>query len=186
MDLHQPYAGVLYLPDRTMRQGTSSVMLADGQTVAQVRWHAMSAHQAFEVLDAADGTVVASGGLEHALGRRYTVHGPDGHQVLADLKLGVLHPFDGATLALADGTTLGMHGRPAGQHFKFLRDGAVIGQIGPTSHTLLTLHPDSYEFALDVPVMSIATAIGLAQTVREAAKAIRAHEHNSNAGFMFN
>lgn len=170
----------LYLPDKPALQGHSPVLLADGQTViAQVRWHAVSAHQAFDVLDAANGAVVASGRLEHAMGRHYTVHGPDGHQVLAELKLGALRPFDGASLVLPDGTTLGMHGRPTGRHFDFIRGGVVIARIGPTANRLFSLHPDSYEFALDAPVLSIAAAIGLAQTVREAAKAIRHREHNA-------
>jgi hypothetical protein len=178
VDLYQPYAGVLYLPDKPVFQGVSPVLLADGQPVAQLHWHAMSAHQAFEVLDPESGAVVASGRLEHALGRRYAVHGPDGHSVLVELKLGVLRPFDGATITLADGTTLGIHGRPTGRHFAFLRDGAVVAEIRPTTG-LFSFHPDSYEFALDTPVLSIAAAVGLAQAVREAAKTIRRHEQDS-------
>jgi hypothetical protein len=178
VDLYQPYTGVLYLPDKPAAQGVSPVLLADGRTVAQLRWHVMSAHQAFEVLDPESGAVAASGRLEHALGRRYAVHGPDGRSVLVEVKLGVLRPFDGATITLAGGTVLGLHGRPTGRDFDFIQDGAVIAQIRPTTG-LFTFHPDSYEFDLPAPVLSIAAAVGLAQALREAAKAIRRHEQNN-------
>lgn len=178
MDLYQPYTGVLYLPDKPTAQGVSPVLLADGRPVAQVRWHVMSAHQAFEILDPESGAVAASGRLEHALGRRYAVHGPDGHSVLVDVKLGAFRPFDGATITLADGTVLGLHGRPTGRDFDFIRDGSVIAQIKPTTG-LFTFHPDSYEFALPTAVLSIAAAVGLAQALREAAKKIRHHEQNN-------
>ncbi|MBR7837492.1 hypothetical protein KDL01_29705 [Actinospica durhamensis] len=183
MDLHQPYTGVLYLPDKPS-QGITPVLLADGQPVAQLRWHTMSAHQAFEVLDPASGAVVASGRHEHVLGRRYAVHGPDGDSVLAELKLGAFRPFDGATITLADGTALGLHGKPTGRHFDFLKDGAVIAQIRPTTGAF-THHPDSYEFDLPTPVLSIAAAVGLAQALREAVETIRRHEQTNARNRVF-
>jgi hypothetical protein len=174
MSLDAPFTGTLYLPDKVITSGTSPVMLADGQTVAQVQWHVWTVRGRFEVLDPA-GTVLAEGSAQGLSRRRYAVRRPDGRP-LVDLKLGVLRPINGSTVTLASGRLVSVR-QPSvwsDRRFEILTNGRPAGRIRPTTG-VFSFHRDSYEFELTVPVLSIIEAVGLAQALRAAVRSRRAH-----------
>jgi hypothetical protein len=165
MSIDEPFTGTLYLPDKVVPSGTSPVMLADGRTIAQVRWHFWTVRHRFEVLDPA-GTELAEGGGRGLALRRYVVRRPDGHP-LVELRLGLWRPINGSTVTLASGRLVSVRKSSvwSDRRFEILTNGRPAGRIRPTTG-VFTFHPDSYELELTVPVLSILEAICLAQALR--------------------
>jgi hypothetical protein len=163
MDLYAPFAGVLYLPDKEFLNGSTPVMLPDGQAVAGIAWHTWS-HR-FEVFDAMGGQI-AECRPTGFFRRRYTVVTLTGQPVV-DVLSGGWRPINGATITLRSGQPLSVRQASiwSDRRFEFYAAQAMIGRINPTTGTF-SFRPDSYAFELFQPVMSALEAIGLAQALR--------------------
>jgi hypothetical protein len=170
MDLHAPFTGTLYMPDKEFLVAGSPVLLPDGRAVAAIRWHTWS--QRFGVLDA-DGTTLAECRPQGMLRRRYTVLTRDGHPVV-DLRPGLWRPFNGAEVTLASGRRLDVHqvSMWSDRTFEFTSGGATVGRITPTTG-VFSFRPDSYAFEVVAPVMSALAAISLAQALRVVVRGTR-------------
>jgi hypothetical protein len=172
VSLETPFTGTLHLPDKMVPSGTSPVMLADGRTVALIQWHYWTTHSRFEVLDPA-GTVLAEGAAQGMTRRRFAVRRAGGHPLI-DITLGLWRPIKLANITLASGRQVSV--RPTSvwsdRKFEILTDGMPAGRIRPTT-VLFSFHPDSYEFELTVPVLSILEAVSLAQALRAIVRARR-------------
>lgn len=178
MSLDAPFTGTLHLPDKMVPSGTSPVMLGDGRTVALIQWHFWSLRSRFEVLDPAGGTL-AEGSAQGFMGRRFAVRRAGGHPLI-DIRLGLWRPLKGASVTLASGRPVSI--RPTSiwsdRNFEIFSNGAPAGRIRPTT-TVFSFHPDSYEFELTVPVLSILEAVGLAQALRAIVRSMRAQASSS-------
>ncbi|MEV4415241.1 hypothetical protein [Catellatospora sp. NPDC049609] len=172
MDLREPFAGTLHLPDKLLQTGTSPVMLADGQTVAKVRYHFWTMRQRFEILDPRDA-VVAEGVARGMMARTYQVTRPGGGRVV-ELRLSMWRPLGGAVATLANGHTVEVLKTSiwSDRRFELAAAGRPFARITPTTG-VFTFQPDSYEFVLDRPVMTALEAICLAQCLRSAVRALR-------------
>ncbi len=172
MNLDAICTGTLYLPDKAVPSGTSPVMLADGRQIAQVQWHFWTVRSRFEILDPL-GSVLAQGGSQGAISRRYPVQTPAG-RTLVDIKLGLWRPISGAVITLSNGTVISVKRTSlwSDRNFEFSSGGRPVGRISPTTG-VFTFHPDSYAFELSAPVMSALEAIGLAQVLRAVVRASR-------------
>jgi hypothetical protein len=172
VNLDAPFTGTLHLPDKMVPSGTSPVMLADGRTVALVQWHFWTVRSRFEVLDPAGG-MLAEGFAQGAMHRRFAVRRPDG-RALIDIRLGLWRPIKGMDITLASGRLVSV--RPTSiwsdRNFEILTNGAPAGRIRPTT-AAFSFHPDSYEFELTVPVLSVLEAVGLAQALRAIVRSMR-------------
>jgi hypothetical protein len=179
VSLDAPFTGTLHLPDKMVPSGTSPVMLADGRTVALIQWHFWTMRSRFEVLDPA-GTVLAEGAAQGLTGRRFAVRRAGGHPLI-DITLGLWRPIKGASITLASGRPVSV--RPTSvwsdRNFEILGNGMPAGRIRPTT-VVFSFHPDSYEFELTVPVLSILEAVSLAQALRAIVRARR--ERSSSSG----
>ncbi|NUT33937.1 MAG: hypothetical protein HOV79_12775 [Hamadaea sp.] len=172
MDLLHPFTGTLYLPDKEFLQGSTPVLLADGRPVAGILWHTWS--QRFEITDLA-GAIVAECRPEGFFRRRLLVTATGGRPVL-DLLPGMWRPFNSAEVTVGGARPLRVHQLSAWSDRKFEffgADGLPIGRILPTTGTF-SFRPDSYSFELIRPYLTALEAIALAQTLRLAARAVRA------------
>jgi hypothetical protein len=171
MDPNQPFTGVLLLPDRSLFGKVSAVSLADGQPVAQIRWHRWSMAARFEILDLTGEQELAAGGRSTVWGaRQYEVTGPGGAS-LVEVKLNALRP--GAKITLPGGPLLTTRGNWTGRKFEVLdADGLGVARIVTTSG-LFSARPDSMAFEVTRPVLSIVQAIGLTQCIRASVEARR-------------
>jgi len=172
MQLFDPYAGVILLPDRAPFGTTSPVALGDGQPVALIRWQNWSMYARFEILDATGTATVAAGGRANFWGRRYQVQDLNS-RVLLELKLSVWGPAGRSTVTLPDGRQLLAKGNWTSRKFTVTdAAGLPVARLVNTS-ALLSWRPDSLAFELTAPVLSVVQAIGLAQCVRAASEAQR-------------
>lgn len=163
MDLTAPFTGTLYLPDKEFLVEGSPVMLADGQTVATIRWHTWT--QRFEVFDAA-GALVAECRPHGILRRQYPVVTPDGGLVVS-IRPGGWRPINGAegTLGRGGGVSVRQTSGWSVRRFEFADAGGHVGRITPTTGSF-SFRPDSYAFELIRPRLTALEAIGLAQALR--------------------
>lgn len=172
MDLHAPFTGTLFLPDKEFLKDGTPVLLPDGQPIAGIHWHTWT--QRFEITDAA-GSLVAACRPEGIFRRRFVVTSVDGRPVL-DLLPGVWRPFNGAELTVGGTRPLTIQQLSiwSDRKFEFAGpDGLPVGRILPTTGTF-TMRPDSYAFEIIRPYLSALEAIALAQALRVAARAQRA------------
>jgi hypothetical protein len=170
--LHDPFTGALYMPDTVLPTGTTPVLLADGQTVAQVQWHMWTTRSKFEILDL-HGNVLAQGGSEGFTASQYVVRTLSG-STLVQIKLGMWRPINGAVITLANGRTLSIRQVTvwSNRKFEFFAGKQRIGRILPTTRAI-SFHPDSYVFELTAPVMSTVEAVGLAHSLRSEVRSKR-------------
>lgn len=178
MNLLAPFTGTLYMPDKEFFKAGSPVLLADGRSIAAIRWHTWS--QRFEILDT-NGATLAECRPQGIFKRRYAVRMAAERPVI-DLRLGAWRPFNGAELTLSSGRELSVRqvSMWSNRKFEFYTEASFIGRIMPTTGTF-SFRPDSYAFELLSPVMSALEAISLAQALRVAARAMR-QQQSATAG----
>lgn len=168
MDLHAPFVGTLFLPDRVAKQRASAVMLPDGRPVAWLTWEKRL--RRFEVLDPR-GAVVARGRNQGIFLRDwYEVWLSRGGRVLV-LSLHTWRGIDGkSTVTVPTGGPLAVQ-RGRGDRRFTIGDARqpVIGAISSTGGPPRS-GPDSYALHIDRPVLTLVQAAGLAQCVRLAEK----------------
>lgn len=184
MDLHNPFAGQLTIPDTLLPHGESPVELPDGQVVAQISRH-MLKWGSFRILNA-EGQEVAEGRSTGLLRRKYQLAG--GGQTLLELSLGWRGISGRSTVTLPDGSQLTVRGSSFRRRFRILDpNGTEVGVI-QAARGLMAMSRHSYVASLQQPVLSIVQLTGLAQCLRKADKSARSSNRRgvggvSRAGF---
>jgi hypothetical protein len=172
MDVFAPYIGMLLLPDKAPFGRESPVTLADGRAVATIRWHTWTMRARYEILDPASGAVLAAGCRQGLGGRNYVLTDAAGGELL-HLRLGFWGPSRPGVLALPGGRTLSTRGNWSSRRFTVSDEqNRPVAELVNNSR-LLSLRPDSLALELRAPVLSIAQAIGLAQSMRAAVESQR-------------
>ncbi|GAA1813464.1 hypothetical protein GCM10009682_38310 [Luedemannella flava] len=133
IDLQAPFTGTPFMPDKEFLVEGSPVMLADGRTVATIRWHTWS--ERFEVFDAV-GALVAECRPHGIIRRQYPVVTPDGRLVVS-VRPGGWRPINGAEVTLGSGGTVTIRQTSAwsDRTFEFADGGGPLGRITPTTGT---------------------------------------------------
>lgn len=172
MELFAPFTGVLVLPDRAVFGTVSPVLLGTGEPVAAIRWHKWTARARFEILDAAESGVLASGSRVGFWGRSYQVVGPR-QEVVLDLKVSGWGLSGRSAVTLPGGHPLSAKGNWSARKFTVADErGGLVAQLVTTS-SAFSFRSDNLAFELTRPVLSIVQAVGLAQCMRAAAEAQR-------------
>jgi hypothetical protein len=171
MQPYQPFTGVLLMPDRKVFGTSSPVTLPNGALVALIRWHSWTMRARFEILDPTGSVELAHGARNGHFGRSYRVLAPRG-ETLLDLKLSLWGGRRG-TVTLPGGRVLSTKGNWSNRRFSIAdQAGRPVARILTTS-SAFAMRPDSFAFELQLPVLSIAQAVGLAQCMRAAVEAAR-------------
>lgn len=170
MDAYSPYAGTLVIPDQLVA-GDSPVHLTEGEVVLKIRRPMLPIRGAFELLDP-DGEPLAYGRAKGFVRPRYPLEAPDGTTLL-ELVLGLKGASGASTVTLPDGRRLSAQGTWwTLRRFSVLDGEAEVAAAYPATNEF-PFRPDAYVFELRRPVLSIAQAVGLAQSLRAAARSAR-------------
>ena len=166
--MNAPFVGVLQLPDTSVFGTTSAVTTGDGRPVATIRRRTLTMRNRFEILDATETTLLATGAQAGIWGNKFEVMGPQS-QFLLSLKFsGWTGPTGRGVVSLPDGRTLATKGKWTAREFTLTDDaGTPVAQLHTTSR-VLSLRPGSLAFEIKAPVLSVVQAIGLAQCIRAA------------------
>jgi hypothetical protein len=167
------FTGVLLLPSKSVFGTTAEVTLGDGRPVAVIHRKAWSARHKFEILDAADATLLATGKETGFWGNRYELLGPRSEPLL-DVKFSSWSGPKRATVTLADGRELTSSGNWSARNFTIADStgGRVAGLV--TTSSMWSWRPDSLAFEITAPVLTLVQAIGMAQCIRAAVEAAHA------------
>ncbi len=167
------FTGVLLLPSMSVFGATAEVTLGDGTPVAVIHRKAWSARPKFEIFDAADTTLLATGKAVGFWGTRYELLGPRS-ELLLRVKFGSWGGLKRSTVTLADGRELTTNGNWSARNFTVIDStGAQVAGLVTTS-SMWSWRPDSLAFEITAPALTLLQAIGLAQCIRTAVEASRA------------
>jgi hypothetical protein len=167
------FTGVLLLPSTSVFGTTAGVTLGDGTPVAVIHRKAWSARHKFEIFDAADAMLLATGKTAGFWGTRYELLGPRSEQLL-DVKFGGWTGPKRSTVTLADGRELTTDGNWSARNFTVTDStGARVAGLVTTS-SKWSWRPESLAFEITAPALTLLQAIGLAQCIRTAVEASRA------------
>ncbi|MFI7546564.1 hypothetical protein [Actinoplanes sp. NPDC049599] len=167
------FTGVLLLPSKSVFGTTAEVTLGDNTPVAVIHRKAWSARPKFEIFDAADTTLLATGKATGFLGNHYELVGPRAEPLLS-LKFSGWSGPRRATVTLPDGRELTASGNWSARDYT-VADSAgnrIAGLV--TTSSAWTWKPDSLAFEINAPALTLLQAIGLAQCIRTAVEASRA------------
>jgi hypothetical protein len=167
------FTGVLLLPPKSVFGTTAEVTLGDGSPVAVIHRKVWSARSKFEIFDAADATLLATGNSAGFWGNRYELLGPASEPLL-DVKFSNWSGPKRATVTLAGGRELTSSGNWSARNFTITDStgGRVAGLV--TTSSMWSWRPDSLAFEITAPVLTLVQAIGMAQCIRTAVEAAQA------------
>jgi hypothetical protein len=168
-----PFTGVLLLPSRSTFGSTAEVTLGDGTPVAVIHRWSWSTRPKFEIFDADDAVLLATGKATGFWGHRYELLGPQS-ELLLEVKFSGWSGVKRGTVTLADGRELTTSGNWGARDFVVTDStGGAVGGLVTTS-SLWSLRPDSLAFEIQAPVLTVVQAIGMAQCIRTAREAAAA------------
>jgi len=167
------FTGVLLLPSKSVFGTTAEVTLGDGTPVAVIHRKAWAVRPTFEIFDAADATLLATGRATGFWGNRYELLGPRSEPLLEVRFSGWSGPKR-AAVTLADGRELTTSGNWSARNFTVADStgGRVAGLV--TTSSVWSWRPGSLAFEINAPVLTLVQAIGMAQCIRTAVEASRA------------
>jgi hypothetical protein len=167
------FTGVLLLPSKSIFGTTAEVILGDGTPVAVIHRKAWSARPKFEIFDAADATLLATGKATGFWGNRYELLGPRSEPLL-EIKFSNWSGPKRAAVTLADGRELTTSGNWSARNFTVADStgGQVAGLV--TTSSMWSWRPESLAFEITAPVLTLVQAIGMAQCIRTAVEAANA------------
>jgi len=168
------FTGVLLLPAKSIFGTTAEVTLGDGSPVAVIHRKAWSARPKFEIFDAADTTLLATGKSAGFWGNRYELLGPRWSEPLLEVKFSNWSGPKRATVTLPNGLELTTSGNWSARNFTVTDStgGQVAGLV--TTSSMWSWRPDSLAFEINAPVLTLVQAIGMAQCIRTAVEAASA------------